>query len=196
MCFCDHCEDAQIYHQAGGETVIAEAIYKGIQNQVENDHVPFDEYVGTIAVRDWRERRIVLPSVVVAQAVKESGWGTSELAKRAKALFGIKQNGWTGKTYIKTATEQKKDGCVYEVENTVWRAYDSWEQSIIDHNSYIASRSIDGGKTLRYADIIGCTDYAMICMGLQKCGYATSMNYAESLIHDYIEKYHFDRFDI
>ena len=196
VCFCDHCEDAQIYHQAGGETVIAEAIYKGIQNQVENDHVPFDEYVGTIAVRDWRERRIVLPSVVVAQAVKESGWGTSELAKRAKALFGIKQNGWTGKTYIKTATEQKKDGCVYEVENTVWRAYDSWEQSIIDHNSYIASRSIDGGKTLRYADIIGCTDYAMICMGLQKCGYATAVNYAESLIHDYIEKYHFDRFDI
>lgn len=24
---------------------------------------------------------------------------------------------------------------------------------------------------------------------------ATSLNYAESLIHDYIEKYHFDRFD-
>lgn len=97
----------------------------------------------------------MLPSVVVAQAVKESGWGTSELAQRAKALFGIKQNGWKGKTYIKTATEQKKDGSIYKVENAVWRAYDNWEQSIIDHNDYIASRSTDGGKTLRYAEIVG-----------------------------------------
>ncbi|MDE7183462.1 MAG: N-acetylmuramoyl-L-alanine amidase [Lachnospiraceae bacterium] len=196
VCFCDNVEDVQVYHQAGGEAVIAEAIYKGIHNQVENDHIPFDEYVGAIAMRDWQERRIMLPSVVVAQAVKESAWGTSELAQRAKALFGIKQNGWAGKTYIKTATEQRRDGSVYKVENTVWRAYDSWEQSIIDHNSYIASRSIDGGKTLRYTEIIGCTDYEMICMGLQKCGYATDVNYAASLIHDYIEKYRFDRFDI
>ncbi|MDE6363823.1 MAG: N-acetylmuramoyl-L-alanine amidase, partial [Lachnospiraceae bacterium] len=79
VCFCDNVEDVQVYHQAGGEAVIAEAIYKGIHNQVENDHIPFDEYVGAIAMRDWQERRIMLPSVVVAQAVKESAWGTSEL---------------------------------------------------------------------------------------------------------------------
>ncbi len=195
ICFCDNYEDVQIYHQSGGETVVAKAIYAGIHKQVENDHIPFDEYVGMIAVRDWEKRKIMLPSVVVAQAVKESGWGTSELAQRAKALFGIKQNGWTGKTYIKAATEQNIDGSIYTMANTIWRAYDNWEQSVLDHNNYIASRSTDGGKTLRYAEIIGCEDYKMVCEGLQRFGYATSVNYAESLIHDYIEKYHFDRFD-
>ena len=124
----------------------------------------------------------MLPSVVVAQAVKESGWGTSELAQRAKALFGIKQNEWTGKTYIKAATEQHKDGSIYTVARTIWRAYDNWEQSVLDHNNYIASRSTDGGKTLRYAEIIGCRDYKAVCRGLQRCGYATALNYAESLI--------------
>ena len=134
-------------------------IYSGKQKKVENESIPFDEYIGSIARKDWKERRILLPSVVVAQAVKESGWGTSELAQNAKALFGIKQNGWKGKTYRKTATEQKSDGSIYKVENTVWRAYDNWEQSVIDHNDYIATRSTDGGKTLRYAEIIGCADY-------------------------------------
>lgn len=195
VCFCDNREDVRNYQQIGGESVIAEAIYAGLLDRVENDGIPFDEYVGAIAVRDWQKRKIMLPSVVVAQAVKESGWGTSELARRANALFGIKQNGWTGKTYIKTAAEQKKDGSIYKVENTVWRAYDNWEQSIIDHNDYIASRSTDGGRTLRYAEIIGSGDYKKVCRGLQHCGYATAINYAESLIHDYIEKYHFDRFD-
>ena len=195
VCFCDNIDDARKYHEAGGEAVIAEAIYLGIQKKVENESIPFDEYIGSIARQDWKERRILLPSVVAAQAIKESGWGTSELARNAKALFGIKQNGWKGKTYIKTATEQKPDGSIYKVENTVWRAYDNWEQSVIDHNDYIATRSTDGGKTLRYAEIIGCADYKRVCAGLQRCGYATSINYGESLIRDYIEKYRLDRFD-
>ena len=58
----------------------------------------FISYIGQIASRDWQERRICLPSVVVAQAILESGWGLSELATNANALFGIKKNGWTGKT--------------------------------------------------------------------------------------------------
>ncbi|MDE7417091.1 MAG: N-acetylmuramoyl-L-alanine amidase [Lachnospiraceae bacterium] len=195
ICFCDNNDDVRKYHEAGGEAVIAEAIYSGIQNKVENDRIPFDEYIGSIARQDWKQRRILLPSVVVAQAIKESGWGTSELARNAKALFGIKQNGWKGKTYMKTATEQKSDGSIYKVENTIWRAYENWEQSVIDHNDYIATRSTDGGKTLRYAEIIGCTDYKRVCAGLQRCGYATAINYGESLIRDYIEKYYLARFD-
>lgn len=195
VCFCDNEDDVRKFHEAGGEAIIAEAIYSGIQKKTENDHIPFDAYIGSIARRDWKERRILLPSVVVAQAIKESCWGTSELARNAKALFGIKQNGWKGKTYIKSATEQKPDGSIYQVENAIWRAYDSWEQSVIDHNDYIATRSTDGGKTLRYAEIIGCTDYKKVCAGLQRCGYATAINYGESLIRDYIEKYHLSMFD-
>lgn len=202
VCFCDNETDIDIYKRSGGENAVAEIIYNAIMPSVnkpvkiisETQSV-FIEYVGDVARRDWTERRIMLPSVVIAQAIKESAWGTSELAIHANSLFGIKENGWNGKIYVKQATEQRSDGSYYTVDNTRWRAYDSWEQSIIDHNDYIATRSTDGGKTLRYAPIVGCDNCILVCRYLQECGYATSITYAESLINNYIEKYNLVSYD-
>lgn len=203
VCFCDNQQDVGIYNRIGAENTIAQAIFTAISKGVSQPETEksysnensFEEFVGKIARDDWEKRRIMLPSVVVAQAIKESARGTSELAQKANALFGIKKNGWTGAVYTKTATEQAQDGSYYSVDNIQWRAYDNWEQSILDHNSYIATRSTDGGKTLRYAPIIGCESYILVCQYLQECGYATSHTYAESLINDYIEKYNLQRFD-
>ena len=143
----------------------------------------FIKRVSDVAVKDWLERKIILPSVVIAQAILESGWGKSELAtKGANALFGIKKNGWTGKTYIKSATEQRADGSYYTVDNTEWRAYDSWEDSVIDHNTYIATRERSKG-VLRYAEIIGNTDAKKVCQLLQKCNYSTDLNYPNKLLN-------------
>lgn len=149
--------------------------------------------VAETAVSDWRERHIMLPSVVIAQAILESGWGESELAVKAKALFGIKRHDWTGKTYIKTATEQLKDGTYISVKNTEWRAYDSWEESILDHNTYIATRRTESGA-LRYESIIGNTDYKEVCELLRQCGYATSLTYDTKLIN-LIEQYNLKEYD-
>lgn len=195
-CFCDNPGDVDIYSQIGAKQAIAQAILNGIYEGVAQAEIPFENYVGEIAREDWRKRRIVLPSVVVAQAMKESARGTSELAQKANALFGIKKNGWTGRIYIKEAVEQRADGSYYTVDETQWRAYDSWEQSILDHNDYIATRRIDGGRRLRYESVIGCENYVLACQYLQECGYATALNYAESLINDYIEKYNLPRFDL
>ena len=152
----------------------------------------FIAFVATVAAGDWVKRKIMLPSVVIAQAILESGWGTSELAKNANALFGIKKNGWTGKTYIKDATEQKKDGSYHVKKGTEWRAYDSWEESILDHNDYIATREKSG--KLLYAAIIGNTDYKAVCQLLKDCGYATSLTYPEKLIN-LIEQYNLTQYD-
>lgn len=204
VCFCDNEHDVSVYGANGPEKV-AQAIFDGLigfaadlgQNtKPEMGREQFVEYVGAIAQKDWQERHIMLPSVVVAQAMKESAFGTSELAQNANALFGIKKNGWTGETYVKQAIEQKPDGSYYVVDDTEWRAYDSWEESIVDHNDYIATRSTDGGKTLRYAAVIGNTDCAQVCKGLQEAGYATSLTYSESLINDYILPYNLMRFDV
>lgn len=154
--------------------------------------IKFIESVSETAVKDWLERHIMLPSVVIAQAILESGWGKSELAVKANALFGIKKNGWTGKTYIKSATEQRPDGTYYEVDNTEWRAYNSWAESIIDHNDYIATRTVGGA--LRYEPIIGNTDYKDVCKLLKECGYATSITYPEKLI-ELINKYNLTQYD-
>lgn len=153
----------------------------------------FIGYIGQIASRDWQARRICLPSVVIAQAILESGWGESELATKANALFGIKKNGWTGETYVKPATEQRADGHYYIVDDTEWRAYEDWEQSIVDHNDYLATREKTKG-VLRYKEIIGNSDYKAVCQLLKDCGYATSLTYPQKLIN-LIETYELTRFD-
>ena len=156
--------------------------------------VSFIKTVAEVAVKDWLERKIMLPSVVIAQAILESSWGKSELATGgANALFGIKKNGWTGRTYIKVATEQRKDGSYYTVDDTEWRAYNSWDESIIDHNTYIATRERSAG-VLRYAPIIGNTNYAQVCQFLKDCGYATSLSYPSKLIN-LINEYNLTQYD-
>lgn len=215
VCFCDNPEDMEIYNRVGVEEV-AQAIFEALHDQgitqtrnpveqlthpPEENHqmsrAEFIEFVGEIAARDWQERQIMLPSVVVAQAMKESGCGTSELAQKANALFGIKQNGWTGKVYYKDATEQNPDGSYRKDLSVPWRAYDSWEQSIIDHNDYIATRKIGSQPEPNWKKVIGEIDYQQAVKYLQEApyAYATSLTYQESLIRDYIEKENLTRFD-
>ncbi len=101
VCFCDNREDMVLYHQVG-VSVMADAIVGGlldnlvtsINTSYEKKEMSLEEFivfVGEIAKKGWQERRIMLPSVVIAQAIKESARGTSELARNANALFGIKK---------------------------------------------------------------------------------------------------------
>ncbi len=206
VCFCDNQEDMNLYQSIGAQG-IAEAVYKSLYGytvlpsvQVSTDltREEFIDFVGEIAQRDWTERRLVLPSVVAAQAIKESGFGTSELAVNANALFGIKQNGWAGRVYVKNATEQNEDGSYRTDPNVLWRAYDSWEESILDHNTYLSERKVGNQAEPNWKDVIGCENYILAVQYLQgaQFPYATSKTYEESLINDYIEKYNLTRFDV
>ena len=202
-CFCDNAADVAAYKAIGGAAGMAKAVYAGIYHQTAETAAPeshdlthddFIKYVGTIAKKDWESTHRVLPSIVISQAIKESDWGTSELATHANALFGIKLNGWTGKTYCKDAAEQNSDGSYRIDKNCLWRAYSSWHDSIIDHNDYIAGRSTDG-VTKRFGAILGNTDYNAVAQILQDKSYATAQNYAVSLVNDYILKYSLTSWD-
>ena len=208
VCFCDNQADVDIYNRVGGAVAVAEAIFRALcgqmniqqQKPAENHNMTkeeFIEFIGNIAKSDWQDRRIMLPSVVVAQAMKESGCGTSELARNANALFGIKQNGWPGRVYYKDATEQNPDGSYRKDLSVPWRAYDSWEQSVLDHNEYIATRRVGNQAEPNWKNVVGETDCRLVVKYLQDAQfpYATSLTYAESLIRDYIEKYNLTRFD-
>ena len=49
------------------------------------------------------------PSVMIAQAIVESGWGQSGLAVNANNLFGMKaDDSWTGATYTSKTREEDK----------------------------------------------------------------------------------------
>lgn len=132
------------------------------------------------------QKHNLIPSPTIAQAILESGWGDSQLAKEANAIFGIKAGaGWEGKKYLKQTSEYQNGQ--YVTVQSYFRAYDSWDESIVDHTNFLI-----GNK--RYNNLVGVRDYAQYCQLLQSDGYATAPNYAETLI-ELIEKYNLVRFD-
>ena len=121
----------------------------------------------------------ILPSVTIAQAILESGWGKSELAKNAHNLFGIKASkDWKGKTYSKKTKEQKPTGEIYEIVAD-FRAYNSIAESIMDHDAFFVSTD---WRKKNYAAVLNAKTYKDQANALQSCGYATALDYAKQLI--------------
>lgn len=153
------------------------------------DSTVFIHEIADYAVADYAQHPI-LPSLTIAQAILESGWGESTLAKKANAIFGIKANSsWTGKKYpIKTA--EYFDGKKTTV-TAYFRAYESWQESVVDHGDFLCGLS-------RYSNLLGLKDYEKACEFIQQDGYATDPNYAttlKSLINTY-KLYQYDTISV
>lgn len=75
------------------------------------------------------------PSVMIAQAILESNWGTSTLATEANNLFGIKGGeDWAGQVYSARTREENKKGKSYYITAN-FRKYSSFEQSFEDNGN-------------------------------------------------------------
>ncbi|HER4572564.1 TPA: glucosaminidase domain-containing protein, partial [Streptococcus pyogenes NGAS641] len=95
----------------------------------------------------------ILPSLTAAQAILESGWG-----KHAphNALFGIKaDSSWTGKSFDTKTQEEYQPGVVTDIVDR-FRAYGSWDESILDHGKFLNDNP-------RYKAVVGETDYKKAC---------------------------------
>lgn len=86
-------------------------------------------------------------SVVIAQAICESGWGQSQIMMKANAIFGIKATKtWKGKVY-NAKTKECYDGKTYTNITACFRAYNSLDESIKDYFSLIlGSKRYVGAK--------------------------------------------------
>ena len=136
--------------------------------------------VGPLAQADMQKSGI-LASLTIAQAILESGWGTSELATKANALFGIKADArWSGRAYSKD-TKECYDGVTYATITALFRAYDSWAESVADHSAFLLANK-------RYAAVVDERDYKAACKAIKAAGYATDPGYPQKLI-GLIEKY-------
>ena len=131
----------------------------------------FIESVAPGAINGWNKYG-VLPSVTVAQAIIESGWGRSGLATQAHNLFGIKGS-YNGNSVTMPTREVYGGRSVYI--NDAFRAYANNSQSVEDHGSFLYVNS-------RYHNLLGDTNYASVARKLQADGYATDPNYANALI--------------
>ena len=114
-------------------------------------------------------------SVVIAQAICETGWGTSSLMMKANAIFGIKATStWKGKVY-NSNTKECYDGINYTNINACFRAYDSLEQSIYDYFELIT-------KSERYKKAINCNTPLECITAIKNGGYATSPTYIDTIM--------------
>ena len=132
-----------------------------------------------LAIAQMKEHSIPA-SITMAQALLESGAGTSSLAVKGHNHFGIKaHNDWDGPVMLRDD----------DAPNEKFRVYAFDEQSYEDHSLFLLSGQ-------RYASLfnLSVTDYKGWAYGLKAAGYATSPTYATKLIQ-IIEDYNLTDLD-
>ena len=127
------------------------------------------ERFSTIAV-SHAEKYGIPASIKMAQGILESGYGNGTLARQGNTHFNIKVK----------ASDNWRGGVVYaddDSPNEAFRAYDTAEDSWVDHSEYL-------DKQPRYDSLFryDATDYRSWARGLKNAGYATDPLYAEKLI--------------
>ena len=122
----------------------------------------------------------ILPSVVIAQAILESGWNLS-----AKSLFGIKGNDFTA------TTSEFYDGNKVIIE-AGFKYYPDIYSSVCGYFDLITNSPL-------YKKVVNESDYKKAVDGLINTGYgygyATAPNYVETVI-DIIEYYELYQYDV
>lgn len=116
------------------------------------------------------------PSVMIAQAIVESGWGQSGLAVNANNLFGMKaDDSWGGATYSAKTREEDKNGKSYYI-TAKFRKYNSFEESFEDNGKKL--REGVSWQPLRYkgAWLENASNYAAATKALTGT-YATDSKY-------------------
>jgi flagellum-specific peptidoglycan hydrolase FlgJ len=128
-------------------------------------------------------------SVTVAQAILESDWGRSRLARQGNNLFGIKALGSaTGPAgVVSLGTWEVVNGSNIMIQ-APFKAYYTLQQSIDDHAGFFT-------RNRRYAAALAVGDDAQaFARAIQDAGYATDPSYASKLI-GLMDRYNLYRFD-
>lgn len=127
------------------------------------------------------------PSIKLAQAALETGWGEGKIAKEANNLYGVKYKGdFTDRDFdfVKGSYEKETREFVGSTKVKVkakFARYESAWNSIRHHSEWLKSR-IDGKFNKAYASLSKAKDYKAWARGLQKAGYSTDPDYANKLI--------------
>lgn len=151
------------------------------------------EYINRVAAAlQGLDLKGLFPSVIIAQAILESGWGQSALAKQYNNHFGMKKGsgtnygGWNGQT-VTLKTGEVINGQSVTV-NGVFRVYPSLQASIIDHNGLFFTLS-------RYKSVLTAKTPREQIQAIKNGGYATATNYVNSVMN-VINDNNLTRFDM
>ena len=125
----------------------------------------------------------VLPSLTMAQAAIESGYGKYSIENN---LFGIKAGkGWSGGKKLCWTTEYNSAGSAYKTQ--AWfRTYPSVDESIEDHAKLLTGS--------RYKAVIAAKSYSEATAAVKAAGYATDPGYPK-ILNKVIKDYNLDKYD-
>lgn len=123
----------------------------------------------------------LFPSVIIAQAALESGWGTSRLSAEYNNYFGVKasptqySSAWNPQTSptVNLATEEYDNG--YNPTVATWRAYSSPADSLRDRNALLATNP-------RYSSALKATTPQQQVEAMKAGGYATDPDYVSKIM--------------
>ena len=135
------------------------------------------------------EYGIAVCSPIIAQAILESGHGTSDKVQLGQNYFGLK---WRNNRCVISndyfeakSKEQNKDGSYREI-TTRWCKFRNMEECVI---GYFQWTNIPNYKNLK-----GVTDPEQYLINIKSDGYATSLYYVQNLM-DVIERYDLTQYD-
>lgn len=151
----------------------------------------FIDYIGNSA-RKLASNNDLYASVMIAQAMVESGWGTSGLASAPNYnLFGIKGD-YNGSSVNMGTQEDDGTGNLYSISSN-FRKYPSYKESLEDYVSLL--RGGTSGNSQMYAGTWKSNTKSYKDATKYLTGrYATDTTYADKL-NSVIEKYNLTQFD-
>ena len=167
--------------------------YYGTHPERLTEDTKYIEFINSIkdnAIKNYENYKI-LPSITIAQAIVESGWGESDLAIEYNNLFGIKADtSWDGNHVVLATTEFSSIPT-----SGKFRQYENKNDSITDHAKFLYENE-------RYESygVFDSNTYINQANALEEAGYSTLTNdagqkiYAEYLI-DLIRQYNLQLID-
>lgn len=158
-------------------------------------------FIQTVAegAQEMQAETGISAALTIAQAILESGWGSSELARMANNLFGMKTS-LSGNTWEGSSWDGKSSYTKYSYEwirgrkvlvSSAFRAYPSISASIRDHAYYLLNAK--NGSERRYAGISGAS-YEDAAKLLVRGGYATDPAYGDQ-VSKLVKQYGLDKYD-
>lgn len=153
------------------EKIKNNALFKGLYS--DKNKISFINSIEKEAINNYKEYGI-LPSITIAQAILESGWGKSDLAVSHNNLFGIKADSrWDGAIATMVTKENYND-----VKEANFRKYSSKKQSVEDYGKFLYENS-------RYREngFFDAKNYKSQAQALENAGYSTAKNESGELIY-------------
>jgi flagellum-specific peptidoglycan hydrolase FlgJ len=153
-------------------------------------NTPQERFIASIAEAAVasQDQTGVPASVTIAQAILESYWGSSRLAREANNYFGIKAQTRAGTAGTVWFDVWEVIGGSNVMRSEPFRAYSTIAESFVDHGRFFVENA-------RYAAAMAVrSDARQFARAVNAAGYATDPSYASKLI-GLMDRYNLYRFD-